>query len=233
MPNAPHHIEQQHGLHPCRETFMPAHHRNLTIVTIIWVLGLFASGFRPFDRLTWLMEVFPCVIALAFLWPTRKSFPLTPLLMVLIALHGLILMYGGAYTYAKVPLGFWLQDWIGFARNNYDKIGHFAQGFVPAILARELLIRKWGLDYQGRHRRLLPFLSVSICLAFSAFYELIEWGAALVMGQGADEFLGTQGYVWDTQSDMYYALLGAMVALVLLSAWHTRQIRALETSTSP
>jgi putative membrane protein len=208
------------------------HSRNLLIVTALWVIGLIASGAQPADRITWLMEVFPCIIALAFLWPTRNSFPLTQLLMVLIAIHGLILMLGGAYTYAKVPLGFWMQDWFGFTRNNYDKIGHFTQGFVPAILARELLIRKWGLDYQGRHRRLLPFLCVSICLAFSAFYELIEWGAALAMGQGADEFLGTQGYIWDTQSDMFYALLGAVAALSLLSAWHGRQIRALERATS-
>lgn len=211
---------------------MSAHSRNLIIVTALWVLALIVSGIRPADRLTWLMEVFPCVIALAFLWPTRQSFPLTPLLMVLIALHGLILIYGGAYTYAKVPLGFWLQEWFGFSRNNYDKIGHFAQGFVPAIVARELLIRKWALDYQDKHRRLVPFLCVSICLAFSGFYELIEWGAALAMGQGADEFLGTQGYVWDTQSDMFYALMGAVAALLLLSAWHGRQIRAIDSATS-
>jgi putative membrane protein len=203
------------------------HAQNLLIVTVIWAIGLILSGFQSTDRLTWLMEVLPCAIALAFLWPTRKSFPLTPLLMTLIAIHGLILMLGGAYTYAKVPLGFWMQEWFGSTRNNYDKIGHFAQGFVPAIVARELLIRKWDLEYQDKHRRLLPFLCVSICLAFSAFYELIEWGAALAMGQGADEFLGTQGYVWDTQSDMFYAMIGAVAALVLLSKWHNRQIKAL------
>jgi putative membrane protein len=208
----------------------PERARTLLIVTVIWVIGLVITGWRPFDRVTWLMEVFPCFIALAFMWPTRKTFPLTKLLYVLIAIHGLILMYGGAYTYARVPLGFWMQDWFGFARNNYDKIGHFTQGFVPAIVARELLIRRFGLDHQGQHLKLLPFLCVSICLAFSAFYELIEWGAALAMGQGAEEFLGTQGYVWDTQSDMFYALIGAVAALVLLSHWHNREMSKL---TSP
>jgi putative membrane protein len=205
----------------------PERATTLLIVTVIWVIGLAITGWHPFDRLTWLMEVFPCFIALAFMWPTRKTFPLTTLLYMLIAIHGLILMYGGAYTYARVPLGFWMQDWFGFARNNYDKIGHFAQGFVPAIVAREVLIRKFGLDHEGRHRNLLPFLCVSICLAFSAFYELVEWGAALAMGQGAEEFLGTQGYIWDTQSDMFYALIGAVAALILLSRWHNRQIRDL------
>jgi putative membrane protein len=208
----------------------PERSKTLLIVTVIWLIGLVITGWRPFDRVTWLMEVFPCFIALAFMWPTRKTFPLTKLLYVLIAIHGLILMYGGAYTYARVPLGFWMQDWFGFARNNYDKIGHFTQGFVPAIVARELLIRKFGLDHLGQHRKLVPFLCVSICLAFAAFYELVEWGAALAMGQGAEEFLGTQGYIWDTQSDMFYALVGAVVALVLLSRWHNREMSKL---TSP
>jgi putative membrane protein len=205
----------------------PKRSSELVIVTAIWLIGLVITGWHPFDRITWLMEVFPCFIALAFMWPTRKTFPLTTLLYVLIAIHGVILMYGGAYTYARVPLGFWMQDWFGFARNNYDKIGHFTQGFVPAIVARELLIRKFGLDHQGQHRKLLPFLCVSICLAFSAFYELVEWGAALAMGQGAEEFLGTQGYIWDTQSDMFYALIGAVAALVFLSRWHNRQMSKL------
>jgi putative membrane protein len=208
----------------------PERSKTLLIVTVIWLIGLVITGWRPFDRVTWLMEVFPCFIALAFMWPTRKTFPLTKLLYVLIAIHGLILMYGGAYTYARVPLGFWMQDWFGFARNNYDKIGHFTQGFVPAIVARELLIRKFGLDHQGQHRKLVPFLCVSICLAFSAFYELVEWGAALAMGQGAEEFLGTQGYIWDTQSDMFYALIGAVAALVLLSRWHNREMSRLTSA---
>jgi putative membrane protein len=199
------------------------HARNLLIVGILWALGLILSGWRAIDRVTWVMEVLPAVIAFAFMWPTRKTFPLTPLLYALIAIHGLILMLGGAYTYAKVPLGFWMQDWFGFTRNNYDKIGHFAQGFVPAIVARELLIRKFNIH----HRKLLPFLCVAVTLGISSFYELIEWGAALLMGQGADEFLGTQGYVWDTQSDMFYAMIGAIVALVLLTRWHDKQIREI------
>ena len=129
-------------------------------------------------------------------------------------------MVGGAYTYAHVPMGFWMQDWFGFTRNNYDKIGHFAQGFVPAIVAREVLIRVSRLT----SRRLVIFLCIAICLGFSALYELIEWGAAMAMGQGADEFLGTQGDPWDTQSDMAFALLGACVALLTLSRWHDAQI---------
>jgi putative membrane protein len=154
------------------------------------------------------------------MWATRKKFPLTDLLYTLILIHGLILMLGGAYTYARVPLGFWMQDWFGFGRNNYDKIGHFAQGFVPAIIARELLIRKWKIPQRG----LVAFLAISICLAFSAFYELVEWWAALGLGQGADEFLGTQGDPWDTQSDMFMALVGAIAALVTLGKWHDHQI---------
>lgn len=205
----------------------PAQTQTLVIVTLIWAIGLVVSGWQPFERMTWLMEVFPCFIVLAFLWWTRKTFPLTTLLYVLIAIHGLILIYGGAYSYARVPLGFWMQDWFGFTRNNYDKIGHFAQGFIPAIAAREMLVRNFRLAHRAEHQRLVPFLSVSICLAFSAFYELIEWGAALAMGQGADEFLGTQGYIWDTQSDMFYALIGATVALMLLSRWHDTQMAAL------
>lgn len=202
--------------------------RRLAIVTAIWFVGLVVSGWQPFERTTWLMEVFPCFIVLVFLWWSNKTFPLTTLLYVLIVVHGLILMVGGAYSYARVPLGFWMQDWFGFARNNYDKIGHFAQGFIPAIAARELLIRKLGVNQPAQRARVIPFLCISICLAFSAFYELIEWAAALAMGQGAAEFLGTQGYVWDTQSDMFYALIGATVALILLSRWHDRQLAGLK-----
>lgn len=156
------------------------------------------------------------------MWRTRHTFPLTNLLYALILIHGLVLMLGGAYSYARVPLGFWMQDWFGFDRNNYDKIGHFFQGFVPAIIARELLLSYWRIAAQ----RLVAFLAVAICLAFSALYELIEWWAALALGQGADEFLGTQGDVWDTQSDMFLAMLGAMIALGLLSRWHDRQLAA-------
>ena len=192
----------------------------LLVIITLWSIGLITSGWSPFDRTTWWLEVIPCFIGLAVMWATRTKFPLTDLLYALILIHGLILMLGGAYTYARVPLGFWMQDWFGFARNNYDKIGHFAQGFVPAIIARELLIRKWKIPQRG----LVAFLAISICLAFSAFYELIEWWVALGLGQGADEFLGTQGDPWDTQSDMFMALVGAIAALVTLSAFHDKQI---------
>ena len=192
----------------------------LLVIVAVWIIGLAASGWSPFDRTTWWLEVFPCFIGLAVMWATRSQFPLTNLLYALILIHGLILMLGGAYTYARVPLGFWMQDWFGFARNNYDKIGHFAQGFVPAIIARELLIRKWKIPQRG----LVAFLAISISLAFSALYELIEWWTALGLGQSADEFLGTQGDPWDTQSDMFFALIGAVTALVTLSAFHDKQL---------
>jgi putative membrane protein len=192
----------------------------LLVIITLWTIGLITSGWSPFDRTTWWLEVFPCLVGLAVMWATRTKFPLTDLLYTLILIHGLILMLGGAYTYARVPLGFWMQDWFGFGRNNYDKIGHFAQGFVPAIIARELLIRKWKIPQRG----LVALLAISICLAFSAFYELVEWWAALGLGQGADEFLGTQGDPWDTQSDMFMALVGAIAALVTLGKWHDRQI---------
>lgn len=187
------------------------------------VAALIVSGIAPFDRLTWLMEVAPVLIALPLLVATRRSYPLTTLLTVLIAAHALVLIGGGAYTYARVPLGFWLQDLLGTARNPYDKVGHFMQGFVPALVAREILIR--GAHINGR--RMTAFLCICIALAISATYELIEWGAALWMGQGADEFLGTQGDVWDTQSDMFMALLGASLAIGLFAGWHDRQLARL------
>ena len=193
------------------------------LLAAIWTAGLAVSLWVAKDRLTWALEIAPAIIAFIFIWRARHSFALTPLLYCLIALHGLILMLGGAYTYAQVPLGFWMQDWFGFTRNNYDKIGHFAQGFVPAMVARELLIRKFSLKHDG----LVAFLSISICLAFSAFYEIIEWWSALLLGQGAEEFLGTQGYIWDTQSDMFFALIGASAAMLLLRRLHDRQMRAL------
>jgi putative membrane protein len=192
---------------------------NATLATIV-VAALIASGIAPFERLTWLMEVAPVLIALPMLAATRQSYPLTTLLYVLIAAHALVLIGGGAYTYARVPLGFWLQDLLGTERNPYDKIGHLLQGFVPAMVAREVLLR--GAYVNGR--RMMAFLCVCIALAISASYELIEWAAALLMGQGADEFLGTQGDVWDTQSDIFMALIGASSALVLLSGWHDRQL---------
>ena len=187
------------------------------------VAALIASGIAPHDRATWLMEVAPVIIALPVLAATRRSYPLTALLTILIALHALVLILGGAYTYANVPFGFWLQDVLGTARNPYDKIGHFMQGFVPALIAHEILIR--GHHVAGR--RMTAFLCVCIAMAISASYELIEWAAALIMGQGADEFLGTQGDPWDTQSDMFMALIGSMSAITVLSKWHDRQLAQL------
>ncbi len=187
------------------------------------VAALIASGIAPHDRATWLMEVAPVIIALPVLAATRRSYPLTALLTILIALHALVLILGGAYTYANVPFGFWLQDVLGTARNPYDKIGHFMQGFVPALIAREILIR--GHHVAGH--RMTAFLCVCIAMAISASYELIEWAAALIMGQGADEFLGTQGDPWDTQSDMFMALIGSMSAIAMLSKWHDRQLAQL------
>ena len=186
--------------------------------------ALIVSGLAPYDRLTWLMEVLPAMIALPLIAATRKSYPLTTLLTVLIALHCLVLIGGGAYTYARVPVGFWLQDLLGTARNPYDKIGHLMQGFVPAMVAREILLRG---DYV-RGRKMTGFLCICVAMAISAAYELIEWAAAVALGQGADEFLGTQGDVWDTQSDMWMALIGSSTAIVLLSRWHDRQLARLK-----
>ena len=197
--------------------------RPLAAVTLVFGAGLVLSGIRPYDRATWVLEVFPVVIALPLLWATRERFPLTTLLYTLVAIHGAVLILGGAYSYARVPLGFSIQEAFGLSRNPYDKIGHFMQGFMPAILAREILRR--GHYVQGR--KMLAFICVCIPLAFSAFYELIEWWAALSLGEGADEFLGTQGDPWDTQSDMFMALLGATTALLLLSRAHDRQIERL------
>ena len=182
--------------------------------------ALIVSGIAPYDRLTWWMEVAPALIALPLLIATHKRYPLTDLLAVLIALHCLVLIGGGAYTYARVPFGFWLQDWLGTVRNPYDKIGHFMQGFVPAMIAREILLR--GAYVRGR--RMAAFLCICVAMMISACYELIEWGAAVAMGQGADEFLGTQGDVWDTQSDMLMALIGSSCAMLFLSRWHDRQL---------
>lgn len=185
------------------------------------VLAVLAwSGFRPYDRATWWMEVAPALVALPLMAATYRSFRLTDLLYVLIAVHCAILMVGGAYTYARVPFGFELQHWFGLSRNPYDKIGHFAQGFVPALVAREILLRG---RYLARGK-MLAFIVICIVMAISATYELIEWGAAISMGQGADEFLGTQGDPWDTQSDMFMALIGGSVALLTMSRLHDRQL---------
>jgi putative membrane protein len=185
--------------------------------------ALIVSGIQPYDRLTWLMEVAPVLIVAPLLVVTHRRYPLTPLLYGLIFAHALVLILGGAYTYARVPLGFWLQDLLALERNPYDRIGHFMQGFVPAMAAREILLR--GRFVAGA--RMLGFLSVCVALSVSAVYELIEWGAALALGQGAEEFLGTQGDPWDTQADMFLALIGAATALLCLARAHDRQLRKL------
>ena len=195
----------------------------LCCAAFILMLILIISGIHPFDRGTWLMEVLPVLIIVPLLIYTYKTFPLTNLLYSLIFFHAIVLIVGGAYTYARVPLGFEIAQWFSLDRNPYDKIGHFMQGFVPAIAAREILIRHQILA-KGE---MLSFIVICIVLAISATYELIEWAAALALGQGAQEFLGTQGYEWDTQSDMFFALIGVITALLLLSKWHDRQIAKL------
>jgi len=197
--------------------------RWLVVASVAVVVLLALSGARPYDRATWLMEVLPVIIALPVLWLTYRRFPLTTLLYACVFVHAGVLMLGGAYTYARVPLGFELQDLFGLSRNPYDKLGHFFQGFVPALVAREILLRGGYV----RGRRMLAFLVVCVVLAVSATYELIEWGAALALGQGAEEFLGTQGDPWDTQSDMFMALIGAASALLLCSRFHDRQLERL------
>jgi len=183
------------------------------------------SAIHPKEYFTWFLEVVPALAGFVLIALTYKKFPLTPLLYFLILMHMIILMVGGHYTYAEVPLFDTIRDLLGQSRNNFDKVGHFAQGFVPAILAREILIRKKVLCKRGMW---LGYIVVSIVLAFSAFYELVEWWVALGTGEDATAFLGTQGYVWDTQSDMMYALIGAIVALLTLSHIHDRQIARLE-----
>jgi len=187
------------------------------------LLILAISFIFTFDRFTWLMEVSPILIGLPILIVTFKKFQLTTLIYWLLILHFLILAVGGFYTYAEVPLGFWMQEWFGFERNNYDKIGHFAQGFIPAMVAHEILLRTSPLQ-KGKW---LSFIVTSICLAISACYEMIEWWTAVAQGASADAFLGTQGYEWDAQSDMFYALIGAIVALLLLSGLHNKLLKKI------
>lgn len=203
---------------------MMANKRLLYSLILVVLTALVISGISPQDRMTWWLEVSPVIIVLPLLMVTYKSFPLTSLLYVLISLHALVLILGGTYTYAHVPLGFWLQDVFELSRNPYDKIGHFMQGFVPALAAREILLRG-GYVVKGK---MLAFLSVCVALAVSAVYELIEWWTALAFGQGAEEFLGTQGDPWDTQSDMMFALIGATLAMLLLARFHDSQIKDLE-----
>ncbi len=221
---------------------------------LVWFMVLLApvlgwSAVRPHDFFTWLLEVLPVLIGLPLACAVQRRFPLSGLLLVLLWLHSVILIVGGHYTYARVPLGDWAMEWFGWPRNNYDKLGHFAQGFVPAILVREILLRTspLGLGWSPRPERAEParpvrhslgdggsagstlgpsrwlgFLVVSVCLAFSAFYELLEWAVAVWSGAAADDFLGTQGYAWDTQTDMALALVGAVAALLLLAKAHDR-----------
>ncbi|WP_394201300.1 DUF2238 domain-containing protein [Shewanella waksmanii] len=194
----------------------------------IWLTIFFAvliwSGVQPKDQFTWFLEVLPAIIALPILYFTRKSFPLTSLAYGLILVHAVILMVGGHYTYAEVPLFDDIANWMGSERNNYDKVGHFAQGFIPALLAREVLIRQQVLQ-PGMW---CHFLVCCFALALSAFYELIEWWVALATGEDAEAFLGTQGYVWDTQSDMLLALIGAISCITLLSKYHDRLIKNIQ-----
>jgi putative membrane protein len=190
-----------------------------------WLSIFFAvlawSAWNPHDYPTWWLEVSPALVALVLLAATRRSFPLTPLAYWLILFHAIILMVGGHYTYAEVPAGDWLRDLVGGSRNNYDKLGHLVQGFVPAIVAREVLVRNRVIGRRGW----LGFIVVCICLAISAAYELLEWWVAVLSEEAAESFLGTQGYVWDTQSDMFLAFVGAVLAVLLLSPLHDRQLQ--------
>lgn len=186
-------------------------------------LLIIITGVATADKLTWLMEVIPVLIVVPLLIVSAKRYPLTPLLYGLIFCHAVILIVGGMYTYARVPIGFDVQAWLNLDRNPYDKLGHFFQGLVPALAAREILQR--GAYVRGR--KMLAFVVCSVALAISAFYELIEWWAALALGQGAEDFLGTQGDPWDTQSDMFSALLGALTTVLVLAPWHNRQLKRL------
>lgn len=207
---------------------------------LLWFAALIApvlawSAVAPHDYFTWFLEVAPVLIGLPLAWAVHRRFPLSTLVLMLLWWHSVILIVGGHYTYARVPLGEWAMEWFGWTRNNYDKLGHFAQGFVPAVLTREILLRMSPLQHSRnalrdscvRPSRWLGFLTVSVCLAFSALYELVEWAVAVTTGAAAEDFLGTQGDVWDTQTDMALALTGAIVALLLLSRWHDRSLAKL------
>ena len=203
---------------------MTPRRREPWVLLALVIVALVVSGIRPYERGTWLLEVLPVLIGVPILLATGKRFPLTPLLYRLLFAHALILVAGGHYTYARVPLGEWARHLFDLARNPYDRLGHFAQGFVPAILAREVLVRRSPLRRGGW----LVLTVTSVCLAFSALYELIEWWSALLWGGSAEAFLGTQGDVWDTQWDMFLALCGALAAQALLSRLHDRQLSRLE-----
>ncbi len=194
-----------------------------TLVCLV-VLALLASAIDPHDRTTWLLEILPTAILLPALIYNHQRFPLSTLLYLLLAVQALGLIAGGHYSFARVPMGFWLQDWLDLSRNPYDRLGHFLQGVVPALIARELLLRKGRV--RGRH--LLPFVCVCVAMTLSAVYELVEWAAALALGQGAEEFLGMQGDQWDTQADMFCALLGSLTAMTLLVRVHDRSMAAID-----
>ena len=197
--------------------------RALVWMTAIVVPALLLSGVRPHDRLTWYLEVFPVVLVLPLLILTHRRFPLTPLLYWLIGLHCLVLVLGGHYTYARVPLGFWAQDLFELSRNHYDRVGHFAQGFIPAIAVREVLVRTSPL----KRGFWLAFLTVTTCLAISACYEFVEWWTSILAGVAADQFLATQGDIWDTHWDMLLATIGAILSVLLLSRVHDRALARL------
>jgi len=202
----------------------PVARRVFATVMVIWVIASIVSAIAPQDRVTWFLEAAPVLIAATLLLATHEKFPFTTLAYVLICIHGLILIVGATYTYAQVPAGHWVQEWLRLERNPYDRLGHLAQGFIPAIVVREILIRTFRLA----RGKFLFFVTVCICLAVSAFYELIEWWTALALGESADHFLGTQGDEWDTQWDMFLALVGAAASQLLLSRVNDRQIRALQ-----
>jgi putative membrane protein len=199
--------------------FLSLHKRHLLMLALTFIM-LIISGIKPYDRATWWMEVAPVLIAAPLLWFTYQKFQFSHLVYWCIFLHALILIVGGAYTYARVPAGFAVQEWFELSRNPYDKLGHFFQGFAPVLITREILLRNHILQ-KGK---MLIFILLSIVLAISAVYELLEWAAALIMGQGAEEFLGTQGDEWDSQSDMFLALVGAVSGLIFFSWIQDRQI---------
>jgi putative membrane protein len=207
---------------------MLSREKSLLLAMLALLLIMALSAIDPYDRTTWFMEVAPVFIALPIMIATFRRFPLSTLLYVLIFIHALVLIAGGHYTYARVPLGYWVEHAFSLSRNPYDKIGHFMQGFVPFLVTREILLRNGFLA----SRRMAAFLSVCVVMAISAWYELIEWWSALALGQGADEFLGTQGDPWDTQSDMFFAFIGAMTALVIMTRWHDRQMNRMKQGES-
>jgi len=196
------------------------------ILIILFLLGLVLSGIHPHDYFTWLLEVFPAIIGLFVLLLTFKKFKFSDLTYFLILAHCYILFIGGHYTYAEVPLFDWIKDTFEQSRNNYDKVGHFAQGFVPAMIVRELFVRKEIV----KHKSWLSFLTVCVCISISVFYEFLEWLVAIIIGESADSFLGTQGYVWDTQSDMLYATIGALCMVIFISKIQDKQIEKMRST---